>query len=339
MPSAASYTNKIRFAASVKNTKAQLPGGVGNITQPSAAGCGLNIQYNPIEYVEICECKVNLPIVPPPVPPPTINNFLEINQPNGMVRRGNSYYITSFTDCVIYKYDSITGSRAAIITNISFPRAPKIDTNGNIFIPMRDESVQTSVIKKIDNNDVVTDFYTYPYTDEVQEITISNSGLIYVAESQSYKISVITQSGVRTLVSSVTFGITGISIDPTNQYLYLIDSQNSTLLKYNISTSSYIIQLRVSDRAYDMIGGLDIDSAGNLYIAFNSGYKILRLSPSGIVDTVVGTGLSGYSGDGGLAIAATIRDTYRINVDKERKLLYVSDFSNNHVRVVSNLVQ
>lgn len=63
MPSAASYTNKIRFAASVKNTKTQYPGGVGNLTQGSIAGCGLDIQYTPIDYVEICPC-----IVKPPPP-------------------------------------------------------------------------------------------------------------------------------------------------------------------------------------------------------------------------------------------------------------------------------
>ena len=61
MPSAASYTNKIRFAASVKNTKAQLVGGVGNLTQGSIAGCGLDIQYTPIEYVENCGCNKNPP--------------------------------------------------------------------------------------------------------------------------------------------------------------------------------------------------------------------------------------------------------------------------------------
>ena len=66
MPSASNYTNKIRFAASVKNTKAQLVGGVGNLTQASIAGCGLNIQYNPIEYVEICACTKNPPYVAPP---------------------------------------------------------------------------------------------------------------------------------------------------------------------------------------------------------------------------------------------------------------------------------
>ena len=47
MPSASSYTSKIRFAASVKDTAVQLPGGVGNLTQGSIAGAGLNIQYSP----------------------------------------------------------------------------------------------------------------------------------------------------------------------------------------------------------------------------------------------------------------------------------------------------
>ena len=58
MPSASNYTNKIRFAASVKGTKAQLPGNIGNLTQGSIAGCGLDIQYQPIEYTKMCDCKV-----------------------------------------------------------------------------------------------------------------------------------------------------------------------------------------------------------------------------------------------------------------------------------------
>ncbi len=66
MPSASNYTNKVRFAASVKNTKVQLIGGIANGTQSSIAGCGLDIQYNAIEYVEVCRlgCRP-IPVVCP----------------------------------------------------------------------------------------------------------------------------------------------------------------------------------------------------------------------------------------------------------------------------------
>jgi len=70
MPSASSYTNKLRFSASVKNTKAQLPGGVGNLTQGSIAGCGLDVNYSPIQYLQVCGCNKDRPIIPPPPPPP-----------------------------------------------------------------------------------------------------------------------------------------------------------------------------------------------------------------------------------------------------------------------------
>jgi uncharacterized protein involved in propanediol utilization len=62
MPTASSYTNKIRFAASVKNTKAELPGSIGNLTQGSIAGCGRDISYLPTSYVRICGCKSLAPV-------------------------------------------------------------------------------------------------------------------------------------------------------------------------------------------------------------------------------------------------------------------------------------
>ena len=62
MPSASSYTNKLRFVASVKNTKAQLQGGVGNLTQGSIAGCALDVNYSPVSYIRICGCKTLAPI-------------------------------------------------------------------------------------------------------------------------------------------------------------------------------------------------------------------------------------------------------------------------------------
>jgi hypothetical protein len=82
MPSASSYTNKLRFSASVKNTKAQLPGGVGNLTQGSIAGCGLDVDYSPIQYLQVCGCNKDRPRIPPPLPPaPAYDNGDELAPP------------------------------------------------------------------------------------------------------------------------------------------------------------------------------------------------------------------------------------------------------------------
>ena len=55
-------------------------------------------------------------------------------------------------------------------------------------------------------------------------------------------------------------------------------------------------------------GNLAQDSAGNLYIAGTS--RIYRLSPSGRLDNFAGTGVAGFTGDGGPAVQARITGGY-----------------------------
>ena len=52
--------------------------------------------------------------------------------------------------------------------------------------------------------------------------------------------------------------------------------------------------------------GLAIDKAGNLFIADTSNQCVRRVSPTGIMTTVAGTGVAGFSGDGGPAVDAKL---------------------------------
>ena len=56
--------------------------------------------------------------------------------------------------------------------------------------------------------------------------------------------------------------------------------------------------------------GVLLDPAGNLYISDSGNYVVRRVDPSGIITTVVGdgTGIPGYSGDGGPATQAKLSD-------------------------------
>lgn len=46
-------------------------------------------------------------------------------------------------------------------------------------------------------------------------------------------------------------------------------------------------------------GGLALDGAGNLFIADIDNHRIRKVSANGIITTVVGNGVPGFSGDGG----------------------------------------
>lgn len=80
--------------------------------------------------------------------------------------------------------------------------------------------------------------------------------------------------------------------------------------------------------------GLALDPAGNLYIADTGNFRIRKVNTAGIISTVAGNGVSGFAGDGGLAIAASFGPFTRIALDNALNI-YISDPSNHRIRKVT----
>jgi uncharacterized protein (TIGR03437 family) len=80
--------------------------------------------------------------------------------------------------------------------------------------------------------------------------------------------------------------------------------------------------------------GVAVDAQGNVYIADTGNNRIRKVSPSGVILTIAGTGVAGYAGDGGAAIAAQLSAPVRLTLDPSGNL-YVSDSGNNVVRRVA----
>ncbi len=78
--------------------------------------------------------------------------------------------------------------------------------------------------------------------------------------------------------------------------------------------------------------GLAVDGANNIYIA--EGNRIRRVDAlTGIITTVAGGGVAGFTGDGGPALAARLNGPWGIAVD-EGGSLWVADNGNNRVRYI-----
>lgn len=79
--------------------------------------------------------------------------------------------------------------------------------------------------------------------------------------------------------------------------------------------------------------GVAVDGAGNLYFAERGENRVRKLDTAGVVTTVAGTGTAGYSGDGGSAIEAELRQPLGVAVDAAGNV-YVADSFNHAVRRV-----
>lgn len=62
--------------------------------------------------------------------------------------------------------------------------------------------------------------------------------------------------------------------------------------------------------------------------------RIRRLSSGGVITTFAGTGISGYSGDGGKATAAQLWFPYGVTADSSGNV-YIADSGNNVIRKVN----
>lgn len=79
----------------------------------------------------------------------------------------------------------------------------------------------------------------------------------------------------------------------------------------------------------------DFDSAGNLFYTEAKNHIVRRVDKaSGIVTTVAGNCESGYSGDGGSAMQATMQEPYSLQVDQNNGDIYIVDRLNAVVRKV-----
>ena len=85
-------------------------------------------------------------------------------------------------------------------------------------------------------------------------------------------------------------------------------------------------------RLSDMLGGLALAADGTLFIAEGYNCRVRRVTPDGVIDTVAGTGVCAFSGDGGPAKEASLDFVSDVTLDGDG--LYLADAWNCRVRRV-----
>jgi|tagenome__1003787_1003787.scaffolds.fasta_scaffold20869794_1 sugar lactone lactonase YvrE len=139
-------------------------------------------------------------------------------------------------------------------------------------------------------------------------VALDERGDIYVADHGNNRVRKIDSSGVVTTVA-------GSGAPGVNQGDYTGDGGSAT-------------HARLSEPI-----GVAVGPEWNLYIADRDNAAVRDVAPNGIITTLAGIGVSGYSGDGGPARRAKLSDPENIVVD-HRGRVFFTDQINERVRMV-----
>ena len=258
----------------------------------------------------------------------------ELNQPRGIyVDSSDNIYIADTKNHIIRKVDGTTniitkfagtagssGSSGdggpAVNSQLNEPRGIYKDSSDNIYIA----DTKNHIIRKVDGTtNIITKFAG----------TAGSSG---------------SSGDGGPAVNSQLNEPRGIYVDSSDD-LYIADAKNHIIRKVD-GTTSIITKFAGTAGAagYSGDGGLAVNaqlnepcgitaSSGNLYIADTKNHRIRRVDTTGNIITVVSTGSSGFSGDGGPALLARLNVPKGIFMDSWGNL-YIADRGNHKIRRV-----
>jgi uncharacterized protein (TIGR03437 family) len=240
-------------------------------------------------------------------------NLYVVDSANHRVRRINALgVITTLAGTGLPAFSGDGG--AAVSAALNSPAAVAIDSVGNFYIAdasnnrVRVVSV-TGTINTLagsgtggfsgDNGPAIIANLNQP-----QGIAVDLAGNVYVADTGNHRVRKITPAGAISTVAGS--GIPGFSGDGAPGTTAMLDTPT----------------------------GLAVDGIGNLYIADSGNHRIRKLSPSGTISTVVGSGAAGSGGDGGPATTALLNSPRGVSVSSAGDL-FIAEVSGHRIRKVS----
>jgi uncharacterized protein (TIGR03437 family) len=261
-------------------------------------------------------------------------------------------------------------SGLATDAELNFPMGISIDSSGNMYIG----DVMNHNIRKIttdgkiasvagsnangysgDDDDATDATLSYPCA----AVAGSSSGF-YIADTGNGVIRKVSSDGkISTFAGTTTIGFYGNGGPATTAHLhgpsalvmdsagnlYIADTVNNQIRK--VGTDGKINAFAGSSNlGYAGDGGaavnaylnrpeaIAIDASGNMYIADTGNHRIRKVATDGTITTVAGNGVARFSGDGGLAVNASLYYPQGVAVDSAG-YVYISDTYNTRIRVVS----
>ena len=150
--------------------------------------------------------------------------------------------------------------------------------------------------------------------------------------------------GVPAVEADLSFPL-AVALDADDN-LYVVDTDNNRIRRVDaamgrISTVAGVGEIGPLEDGVDVrqarfgrLRDLVVDADGNPIVADGENSVIFRIDLSaGVIHHVAGTGMAGYSGDGGPAAACELKQPYSIVLDEDQNL-FIKDNCNGRIRRV-----
>lgn len=224
----------------------------------------------------------------------------------------------------------------------------KIDANGNTSILAGSETRESGNVYGTGTEAR----FNAPLAIDIHPTT----GDLYIVDANVHCIKRITPTGEVSWFAGSTDGTAGNAVGtPTETRfdypaglafdkdgnLYVADRNNSNIKKYNAQTGTFSIFAGSSQGYLDHSTGttarfsrptyVATDDQGNVYVADRSNDRIRKISPSGAVTTVAGSGVNATQD--GQGISASFTDPIALAVGKDGKI-YVADYTDDKIRAI-----
>ena len=260
---------------------------------------------------------------------------------------------------------------AATTAQLNSPTAVAPDAAGNLYIA----DTYNNRVRKVDTAGVITTVAgdgtrsyggdggaaTSAQLNRPISLALDGSGNLYIADVWNNRIRMVNSSGnISTVAGDGTSGFSGdggaatearlfspfgVALDGSGN-LYIADAANHRIRRVS-STGTITTVAGDGSESYGGDGGaatsaqlstpsdVVLDGSGNLYIVDQNNHRIRKVSSTGTITTVAGTGAAGYSEDGGAATEAQLNSPAGLAVDGSGNL-YIADLDNHRIRKVDS---